>query len=58
MKMAKEAVERGQKMQMEKIQMYKDINEMVNCSDNNKNLKKNMEAYLSSETSKASFKLL
>ena len=58
MKMAKEAVERGQKMQMEKIQMYKDINEMVNCSDNNKNLKKKMDAYLSSESSKASFKLL
>lgn len=58
MKMAKEAVERGQKMQMEKIQMYKDINEIVNCSDNNKNLKKKMEAYLSSESSKASFKLL
>ncbi len=58
MKMAKEAVERGQKMQMEKIQMYKDINEIVNCSDNNKNLKKKMDAYLSSESSKASFKLL
>jgi len=43
---------------MEKIQMYKDINEIVNCSDNNKNLKKKMDAYLSSESSKASFKLL
>ena len=58
MRMAKEAVDRGIKIQMEKIQMYKDINEMVNSTDTSKNLKKKLEIYLSGESSKVSFKLL
>jgi transcriptional regulator len=52
MRMAKEAVDRGIKIQMEKIQMYKDINEMVNSTDTSKNLKKKLETYLSGESSK------
>jgi len=58
MRMAKEAVDRGIKIQMEKIQMYKDINEMVNSTDTSKNLKKKLETYLSGESSKDSLKLL
>ena len=58
MRMAKEAVDRALKIQMERIQMYKDLNEMMNSSDTNKNLKKKLEAYLSGENSKVSFKLL
>jgi transcriptional regulator len=58
MRMAKEAVDRAVKIQMERIQMYKDLNEMMNSSDTNKNLKKKLETYLSGENSKVSFKLL
>lgn len=58
MRMAKEAVDRAFKIQMERIQMYKDLNEMMNSSDTNKNLKKKLETYLSGENSKVSFKLL
>ena len=58
MRMAKEAVDGAFKIQMERIQMYKDLNEMMNSSDTNKNLKKKLEAYLSGENSKVSFKLL
>lgn len=38
--------------------MYKDINEMINNSDSNKNLKKKLENYFLNESSKISFKLL
>lgn len=58
MRMAKEAVDGAFKIQMERIQMYKDLNEMMNSSDTNKNLKKKLETYLSGENSKVSFKLL
>ena len=40
LRMAKEAMERANRMQMESIQLYKDLNEMVNASDANKNFKK------------------
>jgi hypothetical protein len=46
MRMAKEAVDRALKIQIEGIQMYKDINEIVTSSDTNKNLKKKLETYL------------
>jgi hypothetical protein len=46
MKMAKEVVDRALKIQIEGIQMYKDINEIVTSSETNKNLKKKLETYI------------
>lgn len=56
MKIAKEAMGKAIKMQLESIQMIKDIDDMVKSSDTNKNLRAKIESYIQSESPKMIFR--